>query len=84
MPRARKRSRYQSTLRIGNVVVQAHRTSVRLEPVMWDALRQIAEEQEMNVNHLVTKIKRSAGRSSLTSAIRVYIMEFYRSARHAL
>ena len=46
---------------------------------MWDSLQEIAMEQEMNVNQLVTQIKRSAGRSGLTSAIRVYIVDFYRS-----
>jgi len=80
MPRARKRIRHQSTLRIGNVVVAGHRTSVRLEPVMWDALHEIAAEQGKNLNQLVTQIQRSAGGSSLTSAIRVYIVEFYRAA----
>jgi predicted DNA-binding ribbon-helix-helix protein len=79
MPRSRKRRLYESSLRIWNVVVQGHRTSVRLEPIMWDALREIAAEQGMNVNQLVTQIKHRADRSSLTSAIRVYIVEFYRS-----
>jgi len=46
---------------------------------MWDSLQEIAMEQGMNVNQLVTQIKRSAGRSSLTSAIGVYIVDFYRS-----
>jgi predicted DNA-binding ribbon-helix-helix protein len=79
MARARKRRHYESTLRIRNVVVAGHRTSVRLEPLMWDALQEIAAGQGMNVNQLVTQIKRSGGRSSLTSAIRVYIVDFYRS-----
>jgi len=47
---------------------------------MWDALQEIAAAQGMNVNQLVTRIKRSGGQSSLTSAIRVYIVEFYHSA----
>jgi predicted DNA-binding ribbon-helix-helix protein len=79
MARARKRRHYESTLRIRNVVVAGHRTSVRLEPLMWDALQEIAAGQGMNVNQLVTEIKRSGGRSSLTPAIRVYIVDFYRS-----
>jgi predicted DNA-binding ribbon-helix-helix protein len=47
---------------------------------MWEALHEIAAEQGMTLNQLVTQIKRRAGGSSLTSAIRVYIVEFYRSA----
>ena len=79
MSRTRKRPRYQSTLRLRNVVVRGHRTSVRLEPVMWDSFHEIAAEQGMNVNQLVTQIERGGGRSSLTSAIRVYIVEYYQS-----
>jgi ribbon-helix-helix protein len=53
-----------SSLAIHNVVVAGHRTSVRLEPVMWEALRDIARQRRM----------------SLTAAIRVYIVNFYRAA----
>jgi predicted DNA-binding ribbon-helix-helix protein len=67
---------------IRNIVVAGHRTSVRLEPVMWDALRDIAREKDMAVNALVTEIDRHRGAPSLTAAIRVYIVDFYRrSAR---
>ena len=50
---------------------------------MWEALHEIAAEQGMNVNQLVTRISRRARGSSLTSAIRIYIVEFYRSAARA-
>ncbi|MBV9017760.1 MAG: ribbon-helix-helix domain-containing protein [Alphaproteobacteria bacterium] len=76
----RKRERPHSTLVIRNVVVGGHRTSVRLEPVMWDALLEIARRQQTNVNQLVTEIDRQRYSSSLTAAIRVYIVDFYRSA----
>jgi predicted DNA-binding ribbon-helix-helix protein len=35
-----------SSLVIRNVVVGGHRTSVRLEPIMWEALRDIALRQK--------------------------------------
>jgi predicted DNA-binding ribbon-helix-helix protein len=69
-----------SSLTIRNVVVAGHRTSVRLEPVMWEALRDIARSREMPVNDLVTEIDRHRGAPSLTAAIRVYIVDFYRNA----
>ncbi len=69
-----------SSLVIHNVVVGAHRTSVRLEPVMWDALQDIANQQHVTVHDLVTDIDRERSASSLTAAIRVYIVDFYRSA----
>ena len=69
-----------SSLVIHNVVVAGHRTSVRLEPVMWDALQDIAQRRQLTVHALVTEIDRDRTASSLTAAIRVYIVDFYRSA----
>jgi predicted DNA-binding ribbon-helix-helix protein len=69
-------------LPIRNVIVKGRRTSVRLEPAMWDALQEIVTLQGQTVNQLLTEIDRRRGHASLTSAIRVYIVEFYRSAAH--
>jgi predicted DNA-binding ribbon-helix-helix protein len=69
-----------SSLVIHNVVVAGRRTSVRLEPVMWEALQDIARRQERTVHDVVTQIDRERTASSLTAAIRVYIVGFYRSA----
>jgi len=69
-----------SSLAIRNVVVAGHRTSVRLEPLMWEALREIAGWRGIGLNALITEIAQSREASSLTAAIRVYIVDFYRSA----
>jgi predicted DNA-binding ribbon-helix-helix protein len=65
---------------IRNVVVSGHRTSVRLEPLMWDALADIARHRRKSLHELVTEIEHSRTASSLTAAIRVFIVDFYRSA----
>ncbi len=69
-----------STLVIRNVVVAGRRTSVRLEPAMWEALHDIARRMELTIHDLVTDIARQRTASSLTAAIRVYIVDFYRAA----
>jgi predicted DNA-binding ribbon-helix-helix protein len=82
LPR-RPRRNYESapsSLVIHNVVVGSHRTSVRLEPVMWDALHDIADRLRVTMHDLVTVIDRERTASSLTAAIRVYIVDFYRAA----
>jgi predicted DNA-binding ribbon-helix-helix protein len=66
-----------------NIVVAGHRTSVRLEPIMWDALCDIAQRRGVSVNDLVTEIDQQRNASSLTPGIRVYIVGFYRSAAAA-
>ena len=53
---------------------------MRLEPLMWDALRDIAQQLRVTTHHLVTEIDRERTASSLTAAIRVYIVDFYRAA----
>ncbi|HTT80054.1 MAG TPA: ribbon-helix-helix domain-containing protein [Stellaceae bacterium] len=68
-----------STLVIRNVVVAGRRTSVRLEPAMWEALHDIARRTEVTLHGLVTHIARQRTASSLTAAIRVYIVDFYRA-----
>src|SRR5271155_369265 len=82
LPR-RPRRNYESapsSLVIHNIVVGGHRTSVRLEPVMWDALQDIAQRLRVTRHDLVTGIDRERTASSLTAAIRVYIVDFYRAA----
>ena len=69
-----------SSLVIRNIVVAGHRTSVRLEPTMWEALHEITHQRQTNLNELVTEIDRRRDASSLTAAIRVYIVDFYRNA----
>ena len=69
-----------SSLVIRNVVVAGHRTSVRLEPIMWEALQEIARRRPATIHDLVTEIDRHRTASSLTAAIRVYIVDFYRAA----
>jgi predicted DNA-binding ribbon-helix-helix protein len=69
-----------SSLVIHNIVVGGHRTSVRLEPIMWDALHDIAQQRGLTTHDLVTDIDRDRTASSLTAAIRVYIVDFYRAA----
>jgi predicted DNA-binding ribbon-helix-helix protein len=73
-----------STLVIRNIVVAGHRTSVRLEPLMWEALHEIAQARGMALNQLVTEIDRDRSSSSLTAAIRVYIVDYYREAAQRL
>ncbi len=69
-----------STLVLGNVVVAGHRTSVRLEPAIWEALQDILQRETKTLNQLVTEIERARTASSLTAAIRVFVVRYYRDA----
>ena len=70
----------QSTLRSGNVTVAGRRTSIRLEPAMWQALGEISAREGKTMHELVTQIERGRAQSSLTAAIRVFLLDYFRAA----
>ena len=69
----------RSSLVIRNVVIDGRRTSVRLNEVMWDAFKDIAQQQHCSVHELATSIAGHREAETLSTAIRAYIIEYYRS-----
>ena len=69
-----------STLVNRNVFVAARRTSVRLEPAMWDAFAEICRREELSQHELCGLIDERRHASSLTAAIRVFILNYFRAA----
>lgn len=64
-----------------NVTIGTHRTSVRLEPDMWNALRDICRRENVTVHDVATIVSvRKSPNSSLTAAIRVFVMAYFRMA----
>ena len=70
-----------STLVSRNITVSTRRTSVRLEPEMWRALKEISARENCSIHELCTLINfRKNKRTSLTAAIRVFLMLYFRAA----
>lgn len=70
-----------SSLISRNITVLKRRTSVRLEPEMWVALRDIARRESCSVHDLCSLIYvRKSDNTSLTAAIRVFLMLYFRAA----
>lgn len=69
-----------SSLISRNVTVGGRRTSIRLESDMWDALREIGQRETMSAHQLCTLVKERRRESSLTAAVRVFIMSYFRTA----
>lgn len=63
-------------LAMRSVTINGRRTTMRLEPSMWNALRQIADTQKLTVNQLCSKIDSSRGEMSMTAAVRSYIVSY--------
>lgn len=64
-----------------NVRIHGQRTSMRLEGRFWSALAEIAVSTGVSVPALCERILRSAHRGNRTSAIRVFVLEWFRQAR---
>lgn len=71
----------KSTLVSKNITVLGKRTSVRLEPEMWRALKDIAKREQCTMHDLCSLVSlRKNVHTSLTAAIRVFLMLYYRAA----
>lgn len=63
-----------------NVVAERGRTSMRLEPELWDALTEICEREGQDMSALVRQVEAAGHAGGRTSAIRVFILDYYRVA----
>jgi len=61
-----------------SVVVGGHKTSVSLEDAFWNGLREIANRRDITLSDLVAAIDSQRDHSNLSSAIRLFVLEFYR------
>jgi predicted DNA-binding ribbon-helix-helix protein len=69
-----------------SIIVHGHRTRISLEAPFWTALKDIAHERRKSLRDLITSIDADRQFANLSSALRVFILEFYKaqSARHAV
>jgi predicted DNA-binding ribbon-helix-helix protein len=65
-----------------SIVIAGHKTSVSLEDAFWQALKEIAASRAMTLSDLVAAIDKQRQHGNLSSAIRLFVLDFYRS-RHA-
>ena len=61
-----------------NVIAKSGRTSMRLEPELWDALREICVLETITLSDLVQRIEREGHPGGRTSAIRVHVVNYFR------
>jgi predicted DNA-binding ribbon-helix-helix protein len=64
-----------------SIVIDAHKTSVSLEDAFWHDLKSIAYVQRATLSELVAKIDQTRKKGNLSSAIRLYVLEFFRNGK---
>jgi predicted DNA-binding ribbon-helix-helix protein len=63
-----------------NVVAERGRTSMRLEPELWDMLSEICEREARDMSTLVRQVEAAGHAGGRTSAVRVYIANYFHAA----
>jgi predicted DNA-binding ribbon-helix-helix protein len=62
-----------------SVVVAGHKTSVSLEDAFWKGLKEIAHVRDLTLSELVGAIDSEREYGNLSSALRLFVLESYRS-----
>jgi predicted DNA-binding ribbon-helix-helix protein len=62
-----------------SIVIAGHKTSVSLEDAFWKGLKEIASARNMTLSDLVASIDGGRRQGNLSSAIRLFVLDHYRS-----
>ena len=62
-----------------SVVVAGHKTSVSLEDAFWKGLKEIAHMRDLTLSELVGAIDSEREYGNLSSALRLFVLDFYRT-----
>ena len=63
--------------------LRGHRTSISLEAPFWEGLREAALREGISLAALVAKIDENRGNAGLSSAVRVFILDYFRKTAAA-
>jgi len=62
-----------------SITIAGHRSSLSLEPEFWQAIKQLADRQNVSLAQLISKIDNQRGTRNLSSACRVYVLEKFQA-----
>ena len=62
-----------------SIVIAGHKTSVSLEDAFWKALKEIAAGRDMTLSELVGAIDTERQHGNLSSAIRLFVLDYYQA-----
>jgi predicted DNA-binding ribbon-helix-helix protein len=62
-----------------SIVVAGHKTSVSLEGAFWNAMKEISGLRDMTPSELVGEIDSNRQQSNLSSAIRLFVLDYFRT-----
>jgi predicted DNA-binding ribbon-helix-helix protein len=62
-----------------SIVIAGHKTSVSLEDAFWKGLKEIASGRNATLSELVGSIDADRQHGNLSSALRLFVLDFYRN-----
>jgi predicted DNA-binding ribbon-helix-helix protein len=76
--------RGKSSVSKHSIFIAGRKTSVGLEDEFWDGLKEGAVARNIRLDTLVTKIDSKRQQANLSSAIRLFVLDFYQRRGHQL
>jgi predicted DNA-binding ribbon-helix-helix protein len=67
-----------------SIVVAGRKTSITFEDEFWESLKEIAKERNETLKDLVNKINADRRSPNLSSAIRVFVLDYYRNRQNEM
>ena len=58
--------------------IKGHRTSISVEAAFWEALQQAAAGERQSLAALIAAIDAQRGGAGLSSAVRVWVLDYFR------
>ncbi len=68
-----------STIVKHSIMIDGHKTSVSLEDAFWTGLKDAAKAAKLTISALVASIDGERRSGNLSSAIRLFVLDHYRS-----
>ena len=62
-----------------SIVIAGHKTSVSVEDPFWSGLKEIASDRDLTLSELVGSISSGRLNGNLSSAIRLFVLDHYRT-----
>jgi predicted DNA-binding ribbon-helix-helix protein len=62
-----------------SIVVAGHKTSVSLEEAFWNGMKEISGLRNLTLSELVGEIDGNRQQGNLSSAIRLFVLDYFKS-----
>jgi len=66
-----------------SIVIHSHKTSLSLEDEFWEGLKDIALSRQTTLSDLVSVVEGERGQANLSSAVRLFVLDHYRTRQVA-